>query len=88
MFVLMISKKTDEQLIEAVNQYMEKYPNATRNHIVLHATGSATRVRELAKQGLIKLPKALPKGSNSNWNRYFSLTSETNSSRKGMKYSV
>ena len=80
----MINKKTDEQLIEAVNQYMEKYPNATRNHIVLHATGSATRVRELAKQGLIKLPK----GSNSNWNRYFSLTSETNSSRKGMKYSV
>ena len=42
---------------------MEKYPNATRNHIVLHATGSATRVRELAKQGLIKLPKALTQRS-------------------------
>jgi len=87
-FVLMINKKTDEQLIEAVNQYMEKYPNATRNQIILHATGSAERVRKLDKEGKIKLPKALPKGSNSNWNRYFSLTSETNSSRKGMKYSV
>jgi len=87
-FVLMINKKTDEQLIEAVNQYMEKYPNASRNHIILHATGSAARVRELAKQGLIKLPKALPKGANTNWNGYFSKTSETNSSRKGMKYSV
>ena len=84
----MINKKTDEQLIEAVNQYMEKYPNASRNHIILHATGSAARVRELAKQGKIKLPKALPKGSNSNWNRYFSLTSETNSLRKGTKYNV
>ena len=80
--------KTDEQLIEEVNQYMEKYPTATRNHIVLHATGSATRVRELDKQGLIKLPKALPKGANTRWNGYFSKASETNSARKGMKYSV
>jgi hypothetical protein len=84
----MISKKTDEQLIEAVNQYMEKYPNATRNHIVLHATGSATRVRELAKQGLIKLPKALPKGANTNWNGYFNTALESNAKRTGMKYDV
>ena len=80
--------KTDEQLIEMVAQYIEKYPNATRNQIVLNATGSAERVRKLATEGLITLPKALPKGSNSNWNRYFSLASETNSLRKGMKYSV
>lgn len=80
--------KTDEQLIEMVAQYIEKYPNATRNQIVLNATGSAERVRKLAKEGLITLPKALPKGSNSNWNRYFSLASETNPSRKNMKYSV
>jgi hypothetical protein len=80
--------KTDEQLIEEVNQYMEKYPNATRNQIVLHATGSAIRVRNLDKRGMIKLPKALPKGSNSNWNRYFSLASETNPLRKGTKYNV
>ena len=84
----MINKKTDEQLIEAVNQYMEKYPTATRNQVVLHATGNATRVRSLDKRGLIKLPKALPKGANTRWNGYFSKTSETNSSRKGMKYSV
>ena len=81
-------KKTDEELIEAVNQYMEKYPKATRNQIVLHATGNAERVRKLAKENKIKLPKALPKGANTNWNGYFSKTSERNSSRKGMKYSV
>ena len=80
--------KTDEQIIEAVNQYMEKHPNASRNQIVLYATGNAERVRGLDKQGIIKLPKALPKGSNSNWNRHFSLVSETNPARKGMKYSA
>jgi len=80
--------KTDEQLIEEVNQYMEKYPTATRNQVVLHATGNATRVRSLDKRGLIKLPKALPKGANTNWNGYFKNTAETNSARKGMKYSV
>jgi hypothetical protein len=80
--------KTDEQLIEEVNQYMEKYPNATRNQVVLHATGSAIRVRGLDKKGLIKLPKALPKGINTNWNGYFKNTSKINSSRKDMKRSV
>ena len=89
MFVLMNNKvKTDEQLIEEVNQYMEKYPNATRNQVVLHATGSAIRVRGLAKRGLIKLPEALPKGANTNWNGYFKNTSKINSSRKDMKRSV
>ena len=78
MFVLMNSKvKTDEQLIEEVNQYMEKYPTASRNHVVLHATGSASRVRELDKRGLIKLPRALPKGANTKWNGYFRLDVKT-----------
>jgi hypothetical protein len=80
--------KTDEQLIEEVNQYMEKYPNATRNHIVLYATGSAIRVRGLAKRGLIKLPEALPKGANTNWNGFFRADLEINSSRKDMKRSI
>ena len=89
MFVLMNSKvKTDEELIEMVNQYMEKHPNASRNQIVLHATGSAIRVRNLDKKGLIQLPKALPKGANTNWNGYFNRASETNPSRKNTKYSV
>jgi hypothetical protein len=84
----MNSKKTDEQIIEEVNQYMEKYPNATRNQIVLYATGSAIRVRGLAKRGLIKLPEALPKGANTNWNGFFRADLEINSSRKDMKRSI
>ena len=64
-------KTTDEQIIEAVNTYMETYPNASRNQIILYATGKADRVRKLAKEGKINLPAPLPRGSNSNWARYF-----------------
>jgi hypothetical protein len=84
----MNSKKTDEQIIEEVNQYMEKYPNATRNQVVLYATGSAIRVRGLAKRGLIKLPEALPKGANTNWNGFFRADLEINLARKDMKRSI
>ena len=81
------TRKTDEELIEAVNNYIEKYPNASRNQVIMHSTGCAERVRGLAKKGLVKLPAPLPTGSKSNWNRYFNLVSENNASRKGMKYS-
>ena len=66
-------KKTDEELIAIVNQYMEDHPNAGRNHIILHANGSHKRIRELDKQGLISLPKAQPKGGV--WRKYFYIQS-------------
>ena len=76
MFVLMVSdykKKTDEELIAIVNQYMEDHPNAGRNHIILHANGSHKRIRELDKQELISLPKAQPRGGV--WRKYFYIQS-------------
>ena len=81
-------RKTNEELIEMINAYMEKFPNASRNKIIQYATGNPNRVRELEKLGLITLPKPLPSGSKSNWARYFSLVSENNSKRQGMKYKV
>ena len=66
-------KKTDEELIAIVNQYMEDYPNAGRNHIILHANGNHKRIRELDKQGLISLPKAQPRGGV--WRKYFYIQS-------------
>ena len=81
-------RKTDAEIIEMVNDYMEKYPNASRNKIILNATVNPTRVRELGKQGLINLPPALPAGSKSNWAKYFSYASENNAKRTGMKYKV
>ena len=76
MFVLMVSdykKKTDEELIAIVNQYMEDHPNAGRNHIILHADGRHRRIRELDKQGLISLPKAQPRVGL--WRKYFYIQS-------------
>lgn len=81
-------KRTDEELIAMVNAYMEKYPNASRNKIILNSAGNPSRVRELGKKGLIKLPPPLPAGSKSNWAKYFSLASENNAKRQGMKYNV
>ena len=80
---------TDEQLIDIVNKYMEEHPTAGRNHVILHAFGNHTRVRELDKKGLITLPKPMPKGSKSNWTKYFNIDrAEVNASKKGMKYNV
>ena len=81
-------RKTDEQIIALVNAYMKKFPNATRNKIINESAGNPTRVRELGKKGLIKLPDPLPSGSKSNWARYFKYASENNAKRTGMKYNV
>jgi hypothetical protein len=67
--------KTDEQLIAIVNEYMKKHPNASRNIIILNSHGNHHRIRELDKKGLIKLPKAQPRGANSAWGRYFYIQS-------------
>ena len=40
-------RKTNEELIEIINAYMEKFPNASRNKIIQYATGNPNRVREL-----------------------------------------
>jgi len=67
--------RTDEELIVMVNKYMQEHPTATRNTIVLNSTGSQGRVRDLDKRGLIKLPKALPRGTGSSWGKYFYIDS-------------
>lgn len=80
---------TDKQLIDKVNKYMEEHPTAGRNHVILHTSGNHVRVRELDKQGLITLPKPMPKGSKSNWAKYFNIDrASVNASKKGMKYKV
>lgn len=86
--ILGYKKKTDEEFIALVKAYMEKYPNASRNKIVLHSTGNPSRVRELEKQGLITLPAPLPSGSKSDWAKHFKYASENNAKRHGMKYNI
>jgi hypothetical protein len=64
-------KVTDEELIAIVNKYIEDHPNVGRNHIIMHASGRTHRVRKLAKEGKINLPKPMPAGSKSNWAKHF-----------------
>ena len=67
-------KKTDEELIAIVNKYMEDHPNASRNHVILHAYGNHQRIRDLDKKGLINLPKAQVRGEV--WRKYFYVQSK------------
>jgi len=78
---------TDEEIIQRVHDYMEKYPNAGRNKIILNATGCAERVRKLESEGRITLPKPLPLGSKSNWAKYFTMDRrETNAIKKAIQH--
>jgi hypothetical protein len=86
--ILGYRKKTDEEMIELVNAYIQKYPNASRNQIILHSTGNSSRVRKLEKQGLITLPTPLPSGSKSGWAKHFKYASKNNPKRHEMKYNV
>jgi hypothetical protein len=65
---------SDEELIKMVNKYMRDHPTVGRNHVIMHASGCQGRTRQLAKEGKIDLPAPQPKGSKSNWNKYFNFT--------------
>lgn len=55
---------TDEQVIEAINKYMEAHPKATRSQVITKAVAvSEKRIRDMESAGLIKLPKPLDKSA-------------------------
>jgi hypothetical protein len=68
---------TDEELIAIVHKYIEEHPTVGRNHVINHASGCTERVRKLAKEGKINLPKPMPSGSKSNWAKYFKYAKTT-----------
>ena len=64
---------TDEQVIQKVNEYLARFPNAKRNTILTYGgVGSAERLKRLEQEGKITLPKATPMHErNNNWRSYF-----------------
>jgi hypothetical protein len=63
---MMVGKSniSDEQVIEAVNKYMETHPDATRSKVITKAVAvSEKRLRDMEAAGLIKLPKPLGKSA-------------------------
>lgn len=67
----MPKRKTVEDLVQAVKDHMEKYPNTTRNRIK-QATGiNNRRLDELDAMGLIKLPPKIKPGMHSTTWRWY-----------------
>lgn len=65
-----MQKKSDEEVAKVINDYMEKYPDTTRNKIKL-ATGIHNHKLEyLDSIGLIRLPPKLKAGMNTPWRWY------------------
>lgn len=58
------SSISDEQVIEAINKYIETHPKATRSQVITRAIAvSEKRIRDMEAAGLIKLPKPLGKSA-------------------------
>ena len=68
----MAKAMTDEQVIQKVNEYLTRFPNAKRNTMLKYGgVGSATRLKKLEEAGKITLPKATPMHErNNSWRNY------------------
>ena len=65
-------KYTDQEVIDIVNNYMNKYPMASRSKILTYSEAAGSkRICELEAKGLIKLPdrRSASRRDNS-WKKY------------------
>jgi hypothetical protein len=70
MFILReYQRYTDQEVIDSAVEYMTKYPNAGRYQVVKNSLGNESRIRDLAKKGLVKLPHPQVRGLA--WKKYF-----------------
>ena len=63
--------RSPEDLAKIVNEYIEKYPNTTRNKIKMATNINNYKLEELESMGLIKLPPRVKPGSNSSTWRFY-----------------
>jgi len=60
-----------EELAKIINDYIDKYPNTTRNRIKIATSINNYKLEELEKMGLINLPeKVRPGGHSTTWRFY------------------
>ncbi len=63
--------RAPEELAKIVNDYIDKYPNTTRNKIKIATSINNYKLEELEQLGLIKLPdRVKPGGHSSTWRFY------------------
>jgi hypothetical protein len=61
-------KRTKEEIVQVINDYLSKFPNIdSRNKIAMATDISGKRLEALEKEGLIKLPPRIKAGSRTPW---------------------
>lgn len=72
MFILRTYRRlTDQEVINSAIEYMTRFPNASRYQVVKNTLGNESRIRDLEKQGLVKLPKPQVRGEA--WRKHFTM---------------
>jgi predicted transcriptional regulator len=66
----MPKKRSKDEIIQEITEYMEKYPNTNRKKITIACSINGAKLSELEKLGLIKLPKKIKPGANSGWRSF------------------
>lgn len=57
--------RTEEQIVEQIKQYLERHPNACREHIKRSLSIRADKLNDLESRGLVVLPKKVKPGAHS-----------------------
>lgn len=66
-----MTRKTPEEWAKIINDYIDKYPNTTRNKIKIATSINNYKLEELERMGLVKLPpKIKPGNQSSSWRFY------------------
>ena len=68
----MPKKRSKDEMIQEITEYMQKYPNTSRRKIVMACGINNARLNELERLGFIKLPPKVKPGANGDW-RLFKL---------------
>lgn len=66
-----MQKKNIEELAQIVKEYMEKYPDTTRNRIKTALSIHNYKLEEMEKLDLIKLPPKVKPGAHSKTWRFY-----------------
>lgn len=65
-----MQRRSDEELIKILSDYLKKYPNTTRNKIRLATGIDHNKLKYLESISAIKLPPKLKSGTSSPWRFY------------------
>jgi hypothetical protein len=63
-------KRSRDEVVQIITEYMAKYPHTTRKKIIMACGVNNARLDELERLGFIKLPPKVKPGANSEWRSF------------------